>query len=83
MPLPHPLGMATLAKKIQVEQTMRQLLEDNGMPEPDSVEYGYGCIRLFFNEPKVCLVMDIDDPENGYGEGSAEIEEASADAELN
>jgi hypothetical protein len=75
--------MATLAKKIQVEHTMRQLLEDNGIPEPDSVEYGYGCIRLFFNEPKVCLVIDIDDPENGYDEGSAEIEEASADAELN
>jgi hypothetical protein len=75
--------MATLAKKIQVEHTMRQLLEDNGVPEPDSVEYGYGCVRLFFNEPKVCLVIDIDDPENGYVEGSAEIEEASADAELN
>lgn len=75
--------MATLSRKIQVELTMRQLLEDQGLPEPDGVEYGFGCIRLFFDEPRICLVIDIDDPENGYGEGSAEIEEASAEAELN
>lgn len=75
--------MATLRRKIEMEAVMRQLLEDNDMPEPDAVEYGYGCIRLFFEEPKVCVVIDIDDPKNGYGDGSAEIEEASANAELN
>jgi hypothetical protein len=75
--------MATIARKIQVEQMMRQLLEDNGIPEPDSVEYGYGCIRLFFNESKVCMVIDIDDPEKGSAEGIAEIEQASEGAEFN
>lgn len=75
--------MATLAKKIQVERMARRLLEENGLPEPDAVEYGYGCIRLFFNGPKVCLIVDIDDPDDGYGEGSVEIEQASAMAELN
>jgi hypothetical protein len=75
--------MATLRRKIRAELAMRRLLEDNGLPAPDGVEYGFGCIRLFFDEPKVCLVIDIDDPADGEGEGSAEIEEASADAELN
>lgn len=41
---------------------MRELLRENGLPEPDGVEYGHGCIRLFFEEPKVALVVDIDDP---------------------
>jgi hypothetical protein len=81
--LAHPVDMATLARKIRAEHMMRQLLEDNGLPEPDAVEYGYGCIRLFFEEPKLCVVIDIDDPEPGHDEASAEIEEASADAELN
>jgi hypothetical protein len=54
--------MATLKQKIQAEARMRALLRDEGMPQPDGVEYGHGCIRLFFNEPKVALVVDIDNP---------------------
>lgn len=54
--------MATLKQKIRAEVAMRELLRKNGLPEPDGVEYGHGCIRLFFNEPKVALVVDIDDP---------------------
>lgn len=42
---------------------MRELLRKEGMPQPDGVEYGYGCIRLFFNEPKVAVVVDIDNPQ--------------------
>ncbi len=53
--------MASLEEKIQCEAHMRELLEQEGLPQPDAVEYGYGCIRLFFNEPKVALVVDIDD----------------------
>ena len=53
--------MASLAEKIQCEARMRELLEQQGMPLPDEVEYGFGCIRLFFNDPKVVIVVDIDD----------------------
>jgi hypothetical protein len=53
--------MATLAQKIQCESRVREMLENQGMPPPDEVEYGYGCIRLFFNEQKIVLVVDIDD----------------------
>jgi hypothetical protein len=56
--------MATLAQKIEAEERMRELLEDNGLPQPDYVEYGFTCIRLFFNDTKHVVIIDIDDPED-------------------
>jgi hypothetical protein len=56
--------MATLAQKIETEMRMRKLLEDSGTPQPDHVEYGYGCIRFFYEASKTVVVIDIDD----YGE---------------
>lgn len=53
--------MATLAQKIEAETRMREVLADGGLPDPDRIEYGHGCIRLIFEEPKVVLVIDIDD----------------------
>jgi hypothetical protein len=54
--------MATLKQKIAAEQNMRQVLEDGGLPPPDHVEYGYTCIRFFWQEQKVVVVVDIDEP---------------------
>ena len=54
--------MATLKQKILTEQATRELLKRNGMPEPDGVEYGFTCVRFFFEDPKVVLVVDIDEP---------------------
>jgi hypothetical protein len=65
------LGMATLAQKIETENRMRELLEDSGLPQPDHVEYGYTCIRLFFNQTKQVVVIDIDEPEEGDGPADA------------
>ncbi len=31
------------------------------MPAPDRIEYGFTCIRLYWLEPKVVLVVDIDE----------------------
>ena len=62
--------MATLAQKIDTERRMRQLLEDGGLPQPDMVEYGFTCIRLFFEASKTVVVIDIDEPPEG-GEGPA------------
>src|SRR5690348_3846082 len=64
-------GMATLAQKIEAENRMRELLEDSGLPQPDHVEYGYTCIRLFFNQTKQVVVIDIDEPEEGGGAADA------------
>jgi hypothetical protein len=61
--------MATLAQKIETEKRMRDLLEENGLPQPDSVEYGFTCIRLFYTETKVVVVIDIDQPEGDDAAG--------------
>lgn len=60
--------MATLAKKIEVEAKTREMLRAEGTPQPDRVEYGFGCIRLFWTEPKTCLIIDIDNDGNDEGE---------------
>jgi len=60
---PHDAArMATLDQKIKAETRMRELLEENGLPQPDYVEYGFTCVRLFFNDTKTVVVVDIDDP---------------------
>jgi hypothetical protein len=73
--------MATLEQKIRAEATMRELLRDNGLPEPDGVEYGHGCIRLFFEEPKVALVVDIDGPDEDAGDCAPDQDQAVYDHE--
>ena len=55
-------AMATLAQKVEAEKRMRDLLEENGLPQPDYVEYGFTCIRLFFNHTKHVVIIDIDEP---------------------
>ena len=72
--------MASLRQKIAAEHSVRELLEKNGLPEPDEVEYGYGCIRLLFQEPKIALIVDIDKPED---DSDGEPDERSVDADLN
>jgi hypothetical protein len=56
--------MATLAQKIEAEKRMRDLLAEGGLPQPDHVEYGFTCVRFFFNSTKHVVVIDIDDPED-------------------
>jgi hypothetical protein len=57
--------MATLEQKIEAEKRMRTLLDESGLPQPDRVEYGFTCIRLFFDSTKQMVVIDIDEPEEG------------------
>jgi hypothetical protein len=53
--------MATMQEKIDAEHRTREFLRSNGLPEPDGVEYGFTCVRFFFEEPKVCMVIDLDE----------------------
>ena len=78
--LPHDSTVATLKQKIAAERRIRALLEEEGLPEPDEVEYGYGCVRMLFHEPKTALVIDIDevDPDD-----DTQPEERSLDADMN
>jgi hypothetical protein len=72
--------VATLRQKILVERRMRDLLDENDLPAPDEVEYGYGCVRLLFHEPKTALVIDIDEPDE---DDDPDPEEGSLDADMN
>ncbi len=67
--------MATLKQKLAAEVKVRELMESEDVPAPDRIEYGFGCIRLFWNGPKVVLVVDID--ESGH-----EPDEARFDVNL-
>lgn len=58
--------MATLKQKIEAEMRVRDMLADNGVPAPDEIEYGQTCIRCFWDEPKLVLVVDIDEPPEGF-----------------
>ena len=60
--LSDPALMASFRQKMEAEVKVRELLDDQGLPPPDEVEYGYGCVRLFWHETKTVLVVDIDDP---------------------
>jgi hypothetical protein len=70
--------MATLAQKIETEKRMRDLLETNGLPPPDYVEYGYTCIRLIFEEPKLCVIIDIDEPPEGAADWATDDPDPAA-----
>ncbi|HEY3728691.1 MAG TPA: hypothetical protein VGL51_16055 [Solirubrobacteraceae bacterium] len=70
--------MATLKEKIDAERRMRDLIDKEGMPEPDRVEYGHTCIRLFWEQPRAVVIVDIDPPPEGY-EDDGEV--AFVDAE--
>jgi hypothetical protein len=58
--------MATLQEKIAAEQTVRSMLADNGLPQPDEVEYGHTCIRLFWRQTRHVMVIQIDEPPPGW-----------------
>lgn len=64
--LVHDTSMATLAQKIRCEQSAREMIRREGLPEPDVVEYGYTCIRLIWAESRVVLVVEIDKPPRGF-----------------
>jgi hypothetical protein len=73
-------GMATLRQKIAAERRVRELLEENGMPEPDEVEYGFTCIRLYWHETRLVLVVDIDPPPDDLNGTAAGFEMGDFDA---
>lgn len=64
--------MATYTQKRETEQRIRDLLDEARLPEPDEVEYGYTCVRLFWHHTKTCVVIDIDeDPDGDAAEADA------------
>jgi hypothetical protein len=74
--------MATLQEKIAAEQSGRAMLESGGLRQPDHVEYGYTCIRFFWDEEKFVLVIDIDEPSEGFERVGADLADATGEQQL-
>ena len=74
--------MATLNQKIDAERRIRDLIASEGMPEPSRIEYGHTCIRLFWEQSKVVLVIDIDEPPEGFELVGAQLDDIADIAPL-
>jgi hypothetical protein len=71
------LGMATLQDKIAAERSGRAMLESGGLRQPDHVEYGHTCIRFFWDQEKLVLVIDIDEPPEGFERVGVDLADAA------
>jgi hypothetical protein len=47
---------------MQAEAAFRRLIASNDLPEPDEVEYTRGSVYFLWNEPKLAVAVDLDDP---------------------
>jgi hypothetical protein len=54
--------MATINELHEAERAARQLLDDQGLPQPDQIEYREASIALLWNDRKVAMVIDVDEP---------------------
>jgi hypothetical protein len=66
--------MVTHTQKIDAERRMRDQLQSVDLPQPDRVEYGFACVRFFFDATKHVVVIDIEEP----SDGAAEVAELGA-----
>jgi hypothetical protein len=46
----------------QAEADFRRLIESNDLPEPDAVDYTRGSVYFLWNEPKLAVAVELDDP---------------------
>jgi hypothetical protein len=60
--------MASIEELEQLDRKVRDLLSEQGLPAPSGVEYGFQCVRFFWHDSNVALVVDLED--DGDGEGS-------------
>ncbi len=51
----------TSEEKLEAEHRLRDFLRTHNLPQPDAVEYGFACVRFYYDEPKTCLVLDLDE----------------------
>jgi hypothetical protein len=56
---------------IQAEADFRRLIASNDLPEPDEVEYTRGSVYFLWNEPKLAVAVDLDDPTPTPSSGAA------------
>jgi hypothetical protein len=49
------------------ERDMRELLDRNGLPQPDEVEYRERSILMLWHGTKLAVAIDLDEPPPGEG----------------
>jgi hypothetical protein len=54
--------MPTHAQLERAEQRMRALLDDNGIAQPDEVEYWSASVVFFWHEPKLAVIVEASPP---------------------
>jgi hypothetical protein len=47
---------------MQAEADFRRLIDSNDLPEPDEVEYTRGSVYFLWNETKLAVAVELDDP---------------------
>jgi hypothetical protein len=58
---PRPKLLVVMeARRLKVEQAVRQLLEREQLPEPDDVEHRETSIVLLWHEQRLAVVVDLD-----------------------
>jgi hypothetical protein len=66
--------MATLKQKIRAELKVRELLERESVALPDRIEYEDASVRLYWDGPKVGLVVDISEFADGSGGAAPDLD---------
>jgi len=51
--------MRAIHQMLAAEIKMRELLEREGLPEPDSVEYGQQCVNFVWLDERLVVEIDI------------------------
>jgi hypothetical protein len=55
--------MASIEELEELERKVRELLDEQSVPAPTGVEYGFQCVRFFWHEANLALVVDLEDHE--------------------
>ena len=55
--------MDTSPRHREAEARFRRLVEDAGLAPPDTVTYEHETVTFFWDEPRVAVVVDLDDAE--------------------
>ena len=52
--------MSTLKHHLEADVRIRRLLEENGLPAPDAIEYEEHSVWVFWDEPRVALEIELE-----------------------
>ncbi|MBO0767596.1 MAG: hypothetical protein J2O48_02830 [Solirubrobacterales bacterium] len=66
--------MAPIDQKQRVQRRVLELLADNGLPLPDTVEFGMGEVRFLWTDRKLVLIVELEDFDERDANGDFTLE---------